>query len=271
MASPDSRGAGRVVHRQRSSSAPAVTPDDFCTASSSSISRSMPRPGQCRRYTRAPDAGVCRRRVRRSAWRDAVHVETGLPVAASAQAHRLRAGCGRSVRAADRLRRIPPGARHAGSRCLGVEVFGAFRRFRIGQQFHAQLSLLQRALATAVQRHAALERLQRVVQALIALFIFSTSSSSSSSDFSNSAIWPPSPGLLSADAFFLVLACRETTSARRRIMLLRQRIWVLPQSRLFQPADSLRVQTMLALAPANSSRAVLLRKRSPTAISSLAA
>src|SRR5512141_2101405 len=53
---------------------------------------------------------------------------------------------------------------------LNVEVFCVVRRLRVGQQFHAQFGLFQGALTIALERDAAFERLERIVQALVALF-----------------------------------------------------------------------------------------------------
>src|SRR5687767_4900851 len=51
-----------------------------------------------------------------------------------------------------------------------IEGFGFFRLERIAEQAHAQFGLLERGLAVAVERDAALVGLQRVVERQIALF-----------------------------------------------------------------------------------------------------
>src|SRR5581483_2592784 len=56
------------------------------------------------------------------------------------------------------------------SRRIGLERFGGVGGVRIEQQLDAELRLLERALAIAVERHAALEGTQRLVEALVALF-----------------------------------------------------------------------------------------------------
>src|SRR3954471_14534693 len=54
-------------------------------------------------------------------------------------------------------------------RRIWIERHRTFRRRRIEQLLHAQLRLLERALAAPIKRDAALERFQRVIEAELAL------------------------------------------------------------------------------------------------------
>src|SRR5690242_17277622 len=58
---------------------------------------------------------------------------------------------------------------HEPSRRIRLERDRAFRSGRIEQLLHAKLRLLERILAVAVERDAALERLQRIVERELAL------------------------------------------------------------------------------------------------------